>query len=274
MSFLLTAANGIKRLFTPADLIRGNFIAWPQDDKVTMQDDGMSYSISSLQEFSSNDANTVLEGMLTTLSNRASELDGEILALKAQLQALQAVLNSDDVELDTVQEIVAFIKANRTSLADLVSGKLNVSEFNEYKLFMTQTIGDIRTEIQLLKGVWQDLAASSENGLSVDYLKIMDKGNHYLLTGSLKLITPAAGTHCYALSISLPNQAVGETKFVACDTRNYWHLEYSGKSSAYDMTIFCTSTFMTIFAERMAGFLTDTINEGHKIIFQCIILKK
>lgn len=48
--------------------------------------------------------------------------------LKGMIDAINALLASNDTDLDTIQEIVTYIKANKTSIESITSGKVNVSD--------------------------------------------------------------------------------------------------------------------------------------------------
>lgn len=55
---------------------------------------------------------------------------------------LDTLLNSDDVTLDELQELVAAIKANRGDILDLVASKLSIETFNTYRAEFDQVLDD------------------------------------------------------------------------------------------------------------------------------------
>lgn len=86
------------------------------------------------------DGNTLnkLRGLITDLQNTDAVHAG-------QLGALQTLLTSDDVSLDTLQEIVDFIKANEADITSLLSGKVNVSDiYNGLDYLLSGKVLDAR----------------------------------------------------------------------------------------------------------------------------------
>jgi hypothetical protein len=69
-----------------------------------------------------------LNEVLTLLSSEVTNRTDADTALSGQIATLQALVSSDDVNLDTVQEIIDTIKANKSLLDSVTVNKLNVSD--------------------------------------------------------------------------------------------------------------------------------------------------
>ncbi|WP_320053985.1 hypothetical protein [uncultured Acetobacteroides sp.] len=66
--------------------------------------------------------------IITTLRDGVAPAGDTLAKLYAQLQTILTILQSDDVTLDTVQEIVAFIKSNKTVIDTISTSKVNISD--------------------------------------------------------------------------------------------------------------------------------------------------
>ncbi len=70
------------------------------------------------------DFTTILDQIKVYIGNRNSELDNSISSLSNQISALQTLTASNDLDLDTVQEVVDFIKSTRDSLDTILVNDL------------------------------------------------------------------------------------------------------------------------------------------------------
>lgn len=115
-------------------------------DKVSgksLTDNNFSDSLlSKLNNISDNANKTIIRDNLTTTSSSEALSAQQGKVLKGLIDTIQALINSNDVNLDTVQEIVEFIKANKniidsisTNKVDKVSGKeLSSNDFTNQLL--------------------------------------------------------------------------------------------------------------------------------------------
>ena len=88
---------------------------WHKDEKIPMSKiDGLSTAIE----------NTVSAGQLLNHLDDTNAHHALFEELKRQIQAIQTILQVDDVNLDTLQEIVTELKAN-TKLQELIEKKVN-----------------------------------------------------------------------------------------------------------------------------------------------------
>ena len=88
---------------------------WHKDEKIPMSKiDGLSTAIE----------NTVSAGQLLNHLDDTNAHHALFEELKRQIQAIQTILQVDDVNLDTLQEIVTELKAN-TKLQELIDKKVN-----------------------------------------------------------------------------------------------------------------------------------------------------
>ena len=79
------------------------------------------------------------------LSGIDSKLHQEFTAIDQKFDALDSLLQSDDVTLDQVQELVSAIKANRTSIQALVSNNATKAELAAETLARTNAIGSVES---------------------------------------------------------------------------------------------------------------------------------
>lgn len=70
------------------------------------------------------DFTTILDQIKVYIGNQNAELDSSISSLSTQIAALQTLTSSNDLDLDTVQEIVDFIKTTRDSLDTILVNDL------------------------------------------------------------------------------------------------------------------------------------------------------
>lgn len=84
----------------------------------------MSYDPNLMPNSVFNDFTTILDQIKVYVTNRNAELDTSISGLSTQISALQTLTSSTDVDLDTVQEIVDFIKTTRDSLNTILVNDL------------------------------------------------------------------------------------------------------------------------------------------------------
>ncbi len=88
---------------------------WHKDEQIPMKNiDGLSRAIE----------NTASAGQLLNHINDTNAHHALFEELKRQIQAIQTILQVDDVNLDTLQEIVTELKAN-TKLQELIDKKVN-----------------------------------------------------------------------------------------------------------------------------------------------------
>lgn len=69
---------------------------------------------------------------IATLKDYVTSLQAVDTVVQGQISDLMATLNSDNAALDTLQEIVDYIEANRESIDDVLVNKLNKSVFDSF----------------------------------------------------------------------------------------------------------------------------------------------
>ena len=133
---------------------------WHKDEKIPMSKiDGLSTAIE----------NTVSAKQLLNHLDDTNAHHALFEELKRQIQAIQTILQVDDVNLDTLQEIVTELKAN-TKLQELIDKKVNKEEgkglsANDFTNEHKQKLEGLQpTDLQPL----QDKITAIENTLSVD----------------------------------------------------------------------------------------------------------
>lgn len=108
-----------------------------------LSDNNLSNSLLTKLNGISNNANkTIIRDNLTTTNSGDALSAKQGYVLKGLIDTIQALISSDDVNLNTVQEIIVFIKANKsvidsiaTSKVDKVSGKgLSSNDFTNQLL--------------------------------------------------------------------------------------------------------------------------------------------
>lgn len=116
-----TGANIRTKFNANADLIDANITAVAGKEAV-----GVAQAlITALQNGNTTDTIKSLRDFINSINATNTEQAN-------QISDIEAILSSDDSSLDTVQEIVDYIKNNRVSINSLVTDKLNASEFDTF----------------------------------------------------------------------------------------------------------------------------------------------
>lgn len=150
-----------------------------------------------------NDSNYVLRANivddLASLDSTVPLSANQGRVLKVLINNINTLLQSDDINLDTIQELVNFIKANKSTLDSLTIGSISglqlaldsrvlLTEFNaainsiNYTISTLATISNLNSYAQTINNIINSLAVANINGLQ---LALDEKASTALASGSV-----------------------------------------------------------------------------------------
>ncbi|MBT1702969.1 hypothetical protein [Chryseosolibacter indicus] len=100
------------------------------------------------------------ESVINQLLDGADEDDNTLKKLAVKINAIHTLLTSDDVDLDTIQEIVDYIKEHESDINSLLSGKVNITDvYNALDQVLAGKVLDAR-QGKVLKDLIDALSAA------------------------------------------------------------------------------------------------------------------
>jgi len=110
--------------------------------------------------------------IISTLRDGVAPAGDTLAKLYALIQTINEVLHSDDVTLDTVQEIVAFIKNNKDVIDTISTSKVSITDIVDNLLSTAANKPLSANQGKVLKQIIDDLASSQASAAKVIQLSV------------------------------------------------------------------------------------------------------